>query len=247
MFELKSNFYPASEPKNGYIGRADLAIADSIRINDISVFKKEDGYNIQFAEFGEGRSYVVPDSKDAYAAMMGAIEKAINADNHFAVVSGKKALRMKDYQDKKKELVVKGHSVNEKYVDARYSLEIVGLCTLYGVTSKYVQDTEKKRGFIGVDMPVSRDADGKVRMYTDKEGKEKASLVFQGITHKTQDADGKEVAMDYADKIRDAVRAEHNSLRKKSLDGQVAEADAQKDSAAKDNSAKQKEQEEPAR
>lgn len=246
MYELKANFYPATEPKNGYIGRAKLVVADSIEINDISVFQKEDGYNIQFAEYGDDRNYVVPADKEAYAAMLGAVEKAVGADNHFAAVPGKKALRMKDYQDKKKELVVKGHSVDEKYADARYSLEIVGLCTLYGVTSKYVQNEEKKGGFIGVDMPVSRDADGNVRMYTDKNGKEKASLVFRGISHKTKDSEGKDVTMNYADKIRDAVRDEHNSIRKKSLAEKIGEAQEKGDAAAKEQTAPQKAQDEPA-
>lgn len=250
MYELKANFYPAHEPKNGYIGKADITIADAIRINGISVFQNEAGeHNIQFTEWSEGKSYVVPHNADAYASMLGVVTKAVEAENHFAFSKGKTALRMKDFEDKKKEVSIEGRSVNEKYADARYTLNIDGLCTLYGITSKYrtFEQDGKQRGFVAVDMPVQRDADGKVKMYKSADGEERAAHVFEGIEHKMPDQDGKPASIDYGAKIVDAVRAAHSSIRKQSLDSQVANADDKKAKTTKSKSTKKKDKTEPAR
>ena len=94
MYALKSNFYPAQEPKAGYIGKADIAIGNAVRLNNISVFKNEqDGtYSIAFAKFGKDndRSYVIPSSKEAFAAMVAVVSKAVEAEKHFAFEKGQR-------------------------------------------------------------------------------------------------------------------------------------------------------------
>lgn len=81
MKKLTANFFPAEEQKNGYIGKANITIANAIRLNGISVFMPEaGGIHISFPEFGEGEnraSYVIPKSKEAYEAMLDVVAKAV--------------------------------------------------------------------------------------------------------------------------------------------------------------------------
>ena len=51
MFKMTSNFYPADEPKNGYIGKADLTIAEAIKINGISVFNNNGVIGMRLPEY----------------------------------------------------------------------------------------------------------------------------------------------------------------------------------------------------
>ena len=119
MKKLTANFFPAEEKKNGYIGKANITIADAIRLNGISVFAPETGgVSISFPEYGEGenrRSYVVPKSKEAYEALLTVVAKAVGNDNHFGFTSGEYGPHMD----------VHGRTVNEPYADARSSIDPV--------------------------------------------------------------------------------------------------------------------------
>lgn len=241
MLALKSNFYPASEPKNGYIGKADITIANAFGINNISVFEKDGGYALHFSEYGDkGNSYVIPKTKEAYAAFLSVVEKAIHDEGHFGYEKGSYG----------PELKVTGTKVNEKYADGRYSVEIGDLCTLNGITTRWVEYEKdgNKQGFVSVDMPAARDADGKVRMYKNAEGKDVASLEFQGLVSKWQDKEGKDVELDWGVKLADAVKKVRKELmpekyadKKPPLKEQVAGAKAQKKSATQKKDTKKKE------
>lgn len=223
MYDLKSTFYPASEPKNGYIGKADITIANAVRVNNISVFAKDGGYAIKFADYGENNSYVVPKSKDAYSAMLGVVEKAVHAEGHFGYEKGEYGVKF----------VARGAKVDEKYADGRYSVEIGELCTLNGITTRWVEGEKdgKAYGFVSVDMPAVRDAEGKVHLY-EKDGKNVASLEFQGLVSKWTDKEGKKVSLDYGVKLADAVKKVRKELypekyaeKKPSIDDNIAKAE----------------------
>ena len=134
MYKMTANFYPAQEPKNGYIGRASLTIADAIRINSIRVFEKEDKINVQFPSYdvvADGKeqqiSYVTPDSKEVYAAMVEVVKMAVeDKEHHFGHKTGK-------YNP---QLEVTGKEVNEPYADGRFTLKVDGVCTMTGITSQ---------------------------------------------------------------------------------------------------------------
>lgn len=239
MYELKANFYPASEKKMGYIGKADITIGNAVKINNISVFDKADGsgINLGFAEYGENNSYVVPKSKEAYAAMRDVVAKAVESDKHFGFEKGSYGVKFE----------ARGTKVDEKYADGRYSVEVGDLCTLNGITSHWVEFEKdgQKRGFVSVDMPAVRNADGKVRMYTNADNKEVASLEFQGIVSTWTDKAGKEQSLDYGVKLADAVKKVRKELmpelyaeKKTSLNEQVNDAKAQQTAFAKANDAK---------
>lgn len=244
MLALKSNFYPASSPKNGYIGKADITIANAYTINNISVFEKDGGYTLGFAEYGDkGNSYVVPKSKEAYAAMLAVVEKAVRDEGRFGYEKGSYGPDLK----------VVGTKVDEKYADGRYSVEIGDLCTLNGITTRWVEYEKdgKKQGFVSVDMPAVKDAEGKVRMYTNAEGKDVASLEFQGLVSKWTDKEGKEVELDWGVKLANAVKAVRKELmpekyaeKKPPLNEQVNGAKAQKKAAPKNKNTKKKDAQE---
>lgn len=240
MYHLKANFYPAEEPKNGYIGKATIDVANAIRISNISVFQGEGGYSINFAEYGEkNNSFVIPKTKEAYAAMLGVVAKAVEAEQHYAFENG-------TYGPK---LTVTGVRVEEPYADGRYSLQVGDLCTLNGITSRWIETEKdgKKRAFASVDMPVVRDAEGKVRMYKTADGKDAADLQFEGLVSKWTDKEGKEVSLDYGKKIADAVRTERSKLYHKSLENQVADAKAKGNAKPKEKAAPKKNKDEKSR
>lgn len=240
MYHLKANFYPTDEPKNGYVGKASIDVASAVRISNISVFKNEEGYSLGFAEYGEKEnSFVVPKSKEAYAAMLGVVVKAVEAEQHYAFENG-------TYGPK---ITVTGVRVEEPYADGRYSLQVGDLCTLNGITSRWVETEKdgKKRAFASVDMPVVRDAEGKVRMYKNAEGKDVADLQFEGLVSKWKDKEGKEQTRDYRSIIADAVKAERSKLYHKSLENQVADAKAKGKAKTKEQAAPKKKKDEKSR
>lgn len=231
MYELKANFHPTAEPKNGYIGKADIKIANSFQINNISVFKgeEENSYNIHFSEYAEGKSYVVPLNKEAHAAMLDVISKAVEQEGHYAFTRGERSMRLKDYGDKKANITVKGYAVDEPYADGRFSVEIADFCVLRGITT-HVVDYEKdgkQQSFVSVNMPRVTDADGKVRLYEGSDGKEHASEEFCALVNQWTDAEGKKNSIDWVYKLAEAVRAERNVVLNNSLDGKIAGAKAQ--------------------
>ena len=197
MYNLKANFFPAHEPKNGYIGVANLTIGNAIRINGIAVFDNHDngGHHIQFPGYGEGDkagSYVIPSSKEAYAAMLDVVEKAIGNENHFGWSAGEMNPRMS----------VSGIAVEEPLADGRFSIDIQDLCSLRGVTTREVNYTEagNVKSFVSVDMP-------SLPPYTNRENKTVYPNVFEGLVSKYE-KDGHPKEKDFGQLIRDLVLSE---------------------------------------
>lgn len=219
MYAMKANFYPAKEQKHGYLGKATIVVANGIQINNISVFEREDGTRgISFAEYGpedKRRSYVVPASKEAYAAMNDVVSRAVDADNHFGFSKGDYKMKMK----------ATGKLVDEPYADGRFSVAIEGLCTLNGITTRVVEYEKagEKRKFTAVEMPAVRNAEGKVSTYEDKAGKKHANVQFQGIVNAWTDEKG-DHKHDYSEELRIAVFAERKRLKTPSLEEQIGDA-----------------------
>lgn len=238
MYKLLANFSPAAEEKNGYIGKADVTVADAIRINGISVFKNQDGtYSFRLPEHN-GKYKNISLADGVSAAMVDAIGRAVEAENHFSVVDGERSVRMVDYENEKANLTIAGKAVKEPYADGRYTMELAGFGTFSGITTHvvpYEKDGEK-RTFVSVDMPKIRNVDGTVRMSTNADGKEVATEEFTGIIRKSLDANGEEHPMDWAQKIADAIRFTRREVlnlnKDASLDGKIAGAEAQRDESA---------------
>lgn len=223
MKKMTANFYPAPEVKpcgeeNLYLGKANITIANAIRINGISVFIHKDEYNISFPEFGEdGTSYVVPHSKEVYAAMRDVVAMAVaDGDKHFGYNSG-------DYGVK---LDVKGKLVNEPYADGRFSADVSDVCTLYGITTRdveYKKEDGKTGRFVAVNMPT-------IYSY-EKDGEKQYQTAFEGRISAWTDKDGKEQSVNYGQLLEGKVRSERKSLikeRKPALDEQLKGAEARK-------------------
>lgn len=227
MLAMTSNFHPASEPKNGYIGKASITIANGVRLNNISVFEKDGKRTIDFGSYkskDEERSYVQPSSKEAYAAMVDVVSAAVDNKDHFAIAQG-------DYSMK---FEVRGALVEEPYADGRFSVSVGDLCTLNSITTRVVpfQKDGKDAQFTSVEMPRVYDADGKISMYTDKDGKEQANLQFEPLVN-TWTEDGKEKKHDYVRDLRIAVLSKRKELAQPSLEDQVNAAAAQKTESEK--------------
>lgn len=233
MYNLKANFYPAQEKKVGYIGKATITIGNAIRLNNISVFEKDDKRTLGFAMFGkEGdeRSYVIPASKEAYASLLEVVNKAVDdkSDKHFGFTKG---------DDYKINLEVTGARVSEPYADGRFSVKIGDLCTLNGISTRIV-DYEKDgemRSFVAVDIPAVREQDGSVRMYKTSDGQEKVNRQFEGLKDKWTDKDGNEQSKDYAVLMNNLIRAKRKELGEPTLEERIAEGKAAIAGAGKDD------------
>lgn len=231
MYNMISNFYPAAEKKNGYIGKADLTIANAIKIHDISVFENEEGkLHLQFKEYGDHKSFVVPKDKEAYAAILGVIENAIRDEkNHFGYVKG----------DMSPFLSVHGTLVDGPYADGRFSVDIKDLCVLNGISTREVEHNGKS--FTAVNMPVMEPYE--------KEGKKVYPKLFEGLKVEYE-KDGEKISKDYGALITNLIKGERKNLieRKPSIDEQVHTANK---TAEKENTAPSQEKEmsapEPAR
>ena len=212
-YSMKANFYPAQEPKNGYIGMADFTIANAIRIRGIAVFEKEGSHHIQFPGYGEGESrgsYVIPASKDAYAEMLSVVEKAIaDPEHHFGWTTGQMNPRLE----------VSGFAVTEPYADGRFSIAIEDLCTLQGITTHEVPYSRdgKPDKFVAVDMP-SLDP-------YEKEGKKVYPAAFEGLVD-SYEKDGEKKTKDFGKLIHGLVLGKRKELleRHPSIDEQVNQA-----------------------
>lgn len=202
-YRMTANFYASQEPKNGYIGKADLTFDDKIRVNGISVFKKDEDYSIAFPGYTvkaenarngeEHMSYVLPDSKEAYADMLQTIKMAVeDPEHHFGHIKG----------DHLPELKVSGKAVEESLADGRYSLIIKGLCTLTGITSMHVKD-DNGHDFIAVNAPT-------IGSY-EHEGEKRYNRAFEGLTVEWE-KDGKKEKRDYGLLIRNMVRGERKEI-----------------------------------
>lgn len=234
MYALKANFYVAQQEKNGYIGKADITIGNAIQVNNISVFVNDGITNLAFAKFGKDneRSYVIPASKEAYAAMVAVVENAIVDDNHFGYAKGDYGVRLE----------VNGARVNEPYADGRFSIKVGDFCTLNGISTRVVEYAKdgKDDSFVAVDLPRVEDADGKVKLYTGKDGKEHADLQFEGVKNKFTNKEGKEVTTDYGVLINNMVRKCRKDLGQ-SLDNTIEAAKAKQEQRGTDNVAPSKE------
>lgn len=215
MKKLTANFYPAQEPKNGYIGKANITIADAIRINGISVFAPKEGtFHISFPEFAEGRSYVVPRSSEAYEAMLEVVVKAvINDEKHFGFTTGEYGPNME----------VHGKAVNEPYADARFSIDVADICTLYGVSTRVVEYSKdgKDRSFVSVDKPT-------IATYENAEGETQYRAAFEGRVSVWKDKEGVEQKRDWGQIMSGLVLAERKHVleRKPALEDQMKNAEA---------------------
>ena len=199
QYNMKANFYPAAEPKNGYIGFADLTIAEAIRIRGIAVFEKDGGgYNIHFPGYGEkDTSFVSPSSKEAYAQMLSVVESAVkDPEHHFGWQTGK-------YNP---ELSVKGWAVNEPYADSRYHLQVGDLCQLHQLSARVVdyKDDGKDKSFVSVDLPT-------LPPYPDKDGNQVYPPVFEGLKS-PYEKDGVKKEKDFGLLIRNLVLAERKKV-----------------------------------
>lgn len=221
-YSMISNFRPAQEPKNGFIGKADITIADGLTINNISVFQKEDGSrSIAFAQFGSEdnkRSYVIPASKEAHAEMLAVVNMAVDAPNHFGHVTG-------DQFSKVKLEVVSGAKVDSPYMDGIYSVKFGDLLTLNGIATRMYTGTDGEK-HPAVDMPAVLNEEGKVDLYTDKDGKSRANRQFEMKKHEWTDKDGNQHEFNYPQDMRIAVFVKRKELMQEqpSLDDQIKEA-----------------------
>lgn len=236
MYALKANFYPAQEPKNGYIGKADLTIANAVEIDNISVFDDGAGNrSIQFAKFGKDneRSYVIPSSKEAFAAALAVISKAVDQEKHFAVEKGDFGVKFE----------VRGAKVQEPYADGRYTISVGDFCTLNGIATREVTHTKdgETKKFVSVDFPTVRDEEGKVRLYTDKEGNQFASLQYQFLKNEYKDKEGKDVVMNYKTLANNMVLKCRKEMLN-CLDASIDAAKAQKGAVAQGKDAPVQEQ-----
>lgn len=168
--------------------------------------------------------------------MVAVVENAIVDENHFGYSKGDYGVRLE----------VNGARVNEPYADGRFSIKVGDFCTLNGISTRVVEYEKggKDDSFVAVDLPCVEDADGKVKMYTDKNGKEHADLQFEGVKNKFTNKDGKEVSTDYGVLINNLVRKCRKDLGQ-SLDSTIGTAKARQEQQAAEKSSpnKNKEQE----
>lgn len=231
MKKLTANFFPAEEQKNGYIGKANITIANAIRLNGISVFMPEaGGIHISFPEFGEGEnraSYVIPKSKEAYEAMLDVVAKAVANEKHFGFTTGEYGPHME----------VHGKPVNEPYADALFSIDVADLCTLYGLTTRVVnyKTDGKDRSFVSVDKPT-------IATYENAEGEKQYRPAFEGRVSVWKDKDGVEQKRDWGQLMQGLVLAERKKIleRKPALEDQVKNAES-RTAPAQENAAPAKE------
>ena len=212
QYNMRANFYPAKTPTNGFIGSADLAISDILRLRGIAVFENSDGpgHHIQFPSFGEGQnrvSYVVPHSKEAHGQILDVIEKAIaDQEQHFGHVAGKR----------NPQLSVSGQPVFEPYADARFSLAVGDICTIYGITTRevpYERSDGKDGSFVAVNVP-------NLPPY-EKDGETIYPPIFKGLKS-SYEKDGQRHDVDYGQMIRYMVLSEREkALAKLPLENQM--------------------------
>lgn len=224
MYKMQADFRPANEKKNGYIGKANLTIADGIKINGISVFEQENGgLNLRFPGYDNNHSYVyVPHDSDGYKAMVNTVEGAVLNEQHTYVQDG----------DMNPYLSVKGTLVDEPYADGRFSVEIKNLCTLNGITTRVGEKNDKT--FTAVNMPT-------LEPYENREGKKVYPKAFEGKTAEFE-KDGQPVKKNYRDLISNLVKHERNAkmAEKAPLGEQMQDAKAVADRENKEH-AQQKE------
>lgn len=229
MLTLKANFRPVDPSENGPIGYADITVANALRLNGVAVFEKEGKRSLAFTKYGPNNeySYVVPRSPEAYAAMLGVVEKAIASEKGFAVAPGQNKI----------EFEVTGARVEEPYADGRFSVMVGNLCALNGIATREVEFEKdgKPEKFVSVDLPVQLDGDGRTKMYTNKKGKEVASHQYDFLVRKWTNKEGQEKRFNYSQFVGNMIRGKRAELGAQTLDEKIAAgkeaADAQQKTA----------------
>ena len=248
MERMTANFYPASEPtrfeghpftdqegnqkmtEGGiYLGKANITIANALRINDISAFLYDSGkFSISFPEYelgGEKHSFVVPQSPEAYAAMCGVVESARESAQGFAFTQGTYNPQMS----------VRGRLVEEEFADGRYSVQVGDVCTLRGLSTREAEYTQdgKTRHFISVDLPNIHDpATGKASSY-EKDGETHYNKVFEPLVSKWTSQSGEKRSKDYGRVLNHLVLRKRSILRlaEKDRESQLPELDKKVENA----------------
>ena len=201
MEHLFANFHAAQEPKRGgnseytYIGKANLTIGDAIRLNSISVFENEKNghFSIDFPGFGDSGEYVIPKSKEAYAAMCSVIADAAKSKEGYAYQLG----------ENNPDIIVTGKQVTEPYADARFTIEVGDMVALYGVSTRIAG--REGNEFVAVDFPnIGEPHEVNGQTYYNK--------AFDGIVSKWQDKDGNEHTTDYHQLLNMMVKGKRKEL-----------------------------------
>lgn len=235
MLTLKANFRPITPSENGPLGFADITVANAVRLNGVAIFVKDGKCSLSFTKYGQNDeySYVVPRSPEAYAAMLGVVEKAMTSEKQFAVVPGENKISFE----------VTGVRVEEPYADGRFTVMVGDLCALNGITTREV--TLEKDGqpekFVSMDLPVQRDAEGKIRMYENKKGKQVASHQYDLLVRVWKDKEGKEKKFNFHNFVGNMVRGKRAELGAQTLEDKIAAGKEAADAQQKTADAPQKE------
>lgn len=212
MERMSANFFPASEPTpydgGVYLGKANITIANAIRLNDISVFMNDAGkLSINFPEYPSGdekKSFVIPKSAEAYAAMCAVVQAARESEQGFAFTPG-------SYNP---QLSVRGSLVEEPHADGRFGIEVGSVCTLVGVStrkSEYTAEGQKHK-YVAVDLPNVIGPDGRPSTY-EKEGKTMYNKAFEPCVSKWTDKEGKAQTKDFGQLLNRLVLTKRKQLR----------------------------------
>lgn len=200
MYQLKSSFRPASSHKNSYIGKADITVGNAVKLNDVSVFEKDGIIKIHFQSYGEKQyGFVVPHSKDVYAALCNIVEKAVHSKNHEAFENG----------EVNPTFTVTGAKVSDSFVDGRFSVEIPGFCKLNGISTRELNAENKE--CVSVLFPAVRDANGQIKM-VNRNGKASPLCVFEGINISYVDKEDKVKTKNYQNILSYLVRSKRAAL-----------------------------------
>ena len=172
-------------------------------------------------------SYVIPKSKEAYEAMLDVVAKAVANEKHFGFTTGEYGPHME----------VHGKPVNEPYADARFSIDVADICTLYGLTTRVVDYKKdgKDRSFVSVDKPT-------IATYENAEGEKQYRPAFEGRVSVWTDKEGVEQKRDWGQLMQGLVLAERKKIleRKPALEDQVKNAES-RTAPAQENAAPAKE------
>lgn len=229
MEKLYATFNKAKEEHESFRGMASITIGDAVRLNSISVYEKDGKMSIDFPDFtkkdGSKGEYVIPKSKEAYAAMLGVVEKAMKSDEGYAYTNGS--------TDPK--IAVEGHKVDEPYADGRYNIEVGEMVVLRDITS--AERNGKNGTFVAVDFPTVEGLDGKPSTYIDTNGEKQFNHVFDALEMQKENE-----PKDFNRLIENMVKAKRKEF-KPSLDEQLKGADEKAKNQKTAETAKEKEAE----
>ena len=248
MKKLTAVFYPSKEEKEKFLGNATITIADAIRLYGISVFRgaNEGEIRLSFPNVtmtndkgepvrdDEGNiqhySYIIPKNAEVYASMCAVVGKAMESEKHFGFLPG-------DYFPR---LEVTGKAVQEPFADARFSVEVEGVCTLTGISTNVVTYGEEgnEKSFVAVNKPI-------ISTYKNAKDETQYRPAFEGRINVWKDKEGVEHKRDYGQFFNGLVLAERKKILEleNNLDNKIQKAEGSKAPAepAKDAPAKEAE------